>query len=56
MVNLFRSEGVMYGGREILTRPVWILYNITSDEILRRFSRVGRLNLFNIAVTLVVVT
>ena len=25
MVNLFRSEGVIYGGREILTRPVWIL-------------------------------
>ena len=25
IVNLFRSEGVMYGGREILTKPVLIL-------------------------------
>ena len=48
------QSGFMYVGREIRTRPDWILYGITRDFICLRFSKVRRPSLFNMVVILLV--
>ena len=51
---LLRSEGVMLGGRKILTWPVWNFYSINKENIFLRFSNVGSPIFFSISVTLLV--